>query len=373
MFIIFSDQTDSHSNAIKWGIMRSGFDCITVDLSDFKKDHDDLVVMSTTLEKPVFRINGRYITADEIDCIWFRKLPVPFSSPLKNSGNYTLFEKANIDESIGRFSYEFLVAISQCVPTINSPLTSGLALYKSTHILAKTNELKTPFSIMTSDLGFVAAEFEKRGLTECVHKPIRHNVWQHDTEGRTKPSTKVSIGDLKNYADKQQIPGIFQEVILKAREYRVIVFDESCIVLKQEETQSGNGHDIDWRFIKTKLSVLHGEMKQKIVDLVLPVTKDLNLAHCSIDVALDMNGDLWMLDINPYGQFLGYDLRIKGADILRSATEFLLSRAHKSIPTEVTILVQDFLSEWDEEKQGALEDTDSSDLVSRLAVSIFND
>lgn len=105
-------------------------------------------------------------------------------------------------------------------------------------------------------------------------------------------------------------PSIFQEMIVKKHEYRIIYFNEKCYataILSQENSLTILDSRINNNAVESKIVAvkLDADIEFKITHLM----KNLNLPIGSIDLLHSIDDKYYFLEVNPVGQIGGYSER----------------------------------------------------------------
>lgn len=114
---------------------------------------------------------------------------------------------------------------------------------------------------------------------------------------------------IRNLSDTF-FPSIFQEMIVKKHEYRIIYFNEKCYataILSQENNLTIldsriNNDSVESKIVAVKLDA---DIELKIANLM----KNLNLPIGSIDLLHSIDNKYYFLEVNPVGQIGGYSER----------------------------------------------------------------
>jgi hypothetical protein len=122
--------------------------------------------------------------------------------------------------------------------------------------------------------------------------------------------TKNIDEDLIRNLSNTFFPSIFQEMIVKKHEYRIIYFNKKCYataILSQENSLTildsrMNNDSVESKIVAVKLDA---EIELKITHLM----KNLNLPIGSIDLLHSIDDKYYFLEVNPVGQIGGYSER----------------------------------------------------------------
>jgi len=119
-------------------------------------------------------------------------------------------------------------------------------------------------------------------------------------------------------------PAIYQEIVSKQADIRVIVIGKQLFAVKQDSSKS--------RYIDSRLSgrmenpnITPTNLPESIQLQCLHVMERLRLVFGCIDLALDESGNYWFLEVNPNGQFLAYEEICPSLPLLDTFCRFLIS------------------------------------------------
>lgn len=184
---------------------------------------------------------------------------------------------------------------------LNAPHLIALAenkIYQLT--LAKSLDFKVPDTLVSNDPGAIK-EFASNG--QIVGKPLRNAVVKGGTRDRVLFTTRISIDGETDDASIRACPVIVQREIRKKFDVRVTVVGEQ-VFATTIDSQSDPATEVDWRRMSTAgLEHAIYRLPAATADRCIDLTRRLGLRFGAIDFVLDVEDQLWFLEINPNGQW----------------------------------------------------------------------
>lgn len=162
-----------------------------------------------------------------------------------------------------------------------------------------------------------------------VYKPLTGHFWTHSGTPRYQTQT-AAIKHISVLTDASisACPGIYQEIIDKVGDIRSVVIGNqvfSALITPRERLTADEVDHRRW--------LSHGDFEAKEFRLppevergLLDVTRDFGLSYSAADFALDKNGGLNFLELNPAGQFGYVEQIVPSLRILDALVKLLLQR-----------------------------------------------
>lgn len=326
MFVILTRAGDLDSYCIAWALEQLGCDARVLSYGALRPNISKL--SARLVDQEVLLRWGSYeFSEGDIQAIWLRKPPNPImylSEPILPSP--CDFESGNFDETLNLHLNSAVHSISSLGPVINHPQNSIIANNKL-YQLQKCNSihLRKPKTYIGSEKSSIVEFFERH--EKIIYKPLRHNVWVSNGVARACKTTVTSKQELQSTLDGDFLPGVFQELIEKEIEYRVIILGSEVICIEKRPF-TGSHHDIDWRFSdESNFRSNHVKLPPEIVKACLCIVQSLGLDHASIDLAIDENGNYIFFEANPFGQYMVYEKTFPKTRLLEKSTKLMLSKA----------------------------------------------
>jgi glutathione synthase/RimK-type ligase-like ATP-grasp enzyme len=193
---------------------------------------------------------------------------------------------------------------------------------------------------MPKTLGFLDPECDPKYRHYVVYQTRKEIVQKIDTEFKYPVIVKMNSGsqgvnvfkcddihDIEKAIDTifnrdslhYDYVALAQEYISLEKEFRVIVLKNEVELVYEKDTSEAGipiGNISPLHRSGAKAVVLQDEnLKQKIKDFVGNLSKKISIKYVGLDVALDTNGDLWLIEINTKPGF-GYFIRDNGPELI---------------------------------------------------------
>lgn len=167
---------------------------------------------------------------------------------------------------------------------------------------------------------FVAAQ-----PSGCVYKTLASPpVWKTaDGGGAFAYTSRVRIEDLPEPDLLRAVPGIYQALVPKDHELRVMVMGASVFAARLESQKTRKGR-LDWRKAYEELDLAPCSLPEAVAAACRRVLRELGLVFGCLDLIVTPEGDHVFLEANEMGQFLWVE-DMGGPALLDPFTEFLLS------------------------------------------------
>ena len=172
--------------------------------------------------------------------------------------------------------------------------------------LAKNLGLRIPETLISNDPARVREFVADQG--KVIVKPLLPMVWRDertDSAGSILAlTTRIDMEAVRNDVAVRGCPMIYQELIEKEKEYRVLVFgsDVLCVELN---TQKREATSLDWRAVNPNtLDLREVPLPNYVRAQLLRFMRKAGLLHGSFDLAVTPAGEVVFFEINEQGQTL---------------------------------------------------------------------
>lgn len=291
MILIFTIAADQDTaDVIRW-LHRYEADFLRVNEADSVEVHY-LDVMGHQL---ILSINGRLISLDEIDMVWYRKGSLLRNNPLTGNeelDRYLRQEREKLEEYVA-----LLLEQKPHLGTFLRRHPNKLEVLRE----AQNIGLKIPATyVCTNREDLIKIQAKQSAL---ITKTLNHPI--------SLDSPAVRVAMYTQMIDKKidAIPENFsaslvQECIPKMGDIRVVVLNGVCygmLVFSQNNEQTR----IDFRHIPEGYShqVSPFQMPTAIEKKVLQLLKQFDITFASVDLIYSTDKDYYFLEFNPSGQF----------------------------------------------------------------------
>jgi RimK-like ATP-grasp domain len=331
MILMVSVQTDLHARLVQRRLREKGVESVIFDMAEVPA-HTRLSARVAPGAAPRMQIRRerepKVIDLSKVDSVWFRR-----------------WDSLTLDPNMSPEDHEFaklesfamlqsLVVLLEDRFFINHPVTAhatDAGNGKIGHLEhARKAGLVVPRTLATNDPDEARAFIE-----ECpagaIYKPFRTAVRMHtDEAGEEQASliftTKMDDATLARLDGVVHAPCIFQEMIPKKFELRVIVMGERVFACELH-SQVREEFAVDFRRDSDMSETPHvpHDLPREIGQKLIAVNKALGLVYGAFDLILTPDGRYVFLEVNQGGQFLWLEEQ-GGLPLLENFTEMLIQR-----------------------------------------------
>lgn len=263
----------------------------------------------------------RTVYSDRLKSVWWRHPVAPEVTGLKDERDNQFAVDQTKTAMLG------VLETARCL-LVNDPIQQLAAENKITQqLVALDNGFRVPDQLVTNNVAS-AESFLQGGVS--IYKPLSHPILSMlpgDTHSRTGPTITVEPEHMEYIQGVESCPTWFQRRIAKKFEYRVTIIDGECFTARINP-HTDDGEILDWREYDD-LGFEYCELPVDVAQRVVAVVNDMNLVFACIDLIESTDGEYYLLDVNPCGQFLFVEEvvpELKMADALIA----LLRRGHRS-------------------------------------------
>ena len=284
MLLIVSNSTDATADFAEPEIARRGQPYWRLDTDTYPHD------ARLTLRRDCALLATREATIDisEVRVVWWRRPTPPQISGRADAVNRWASEEARL-------------ALDGAFRTMNShwvnhPDANRPAQDKVTQLRrAEQLDFAVPDWLVTNDPA-TALEFGERHLGGVVAKPM--GTGRID-DARTFWTSRVQQDDLTTLGPE---PYLLERFIERRADLRITVVGEEVFAVSIDSSEHPQAHD-DWR--RAGLSAHHDvvTLDPATASRCLALTQSFGLSFAAIDLAIDLEGRAWFLEINPNGQW----------------------------------------------------------------------
>lgn len=371
MILISTKASDVHAFAIAQALNDLGAETEVLEYGGLVKNPDHFQVHN--LDKPQLILNGQ---AKAPKLVWFRKLVQTMRMPEQDK--LSDYESANVDEAFTTFATGLQSFLALTDNTINPPHTSLPASNKIYQArVAKRMGLRLPQTIFATKPDKAALLKISDADKNVIYKPLRSSMWRTDPDKKSYAVTQtalIHIDDILEYPGKDYVPAIFQQPIEKASEVRVCVFGRHIIAIEQRPEGTPN-ESVDWRVsdFNNGYKFNQIELPDRLKTKILKFMETLHLQVGAFDFAVDKQGNLHFLEVNPFGQFLYLEEFNPEIQLFKTAVQFLIEEASYQdqikVPADLSVLdYKEALEKVSSEHMGT--GTHIFDQISRKGLSV---
>ena len=323
--LILSRSLDLETDIVCIELLRRGIDYVRLNAEEITHR----LTVANSIEQDSFpqceiKLGSRLINLSDISAVWLRH----FDYCLIQSNNndlYTAFIFQQWNDALqilyGRIENKWINSLHATTMTNNR-------IAQLTY--ARRAGFKIPSTLITNDPQR-ARSFYRDHNGDIILKALHH----HDIEVNKKIysiySHRMNSEDLLNIADLIYAPCILQERIPNYSELRVTVIQDKVFISKLgSEISALSCNDIH-RIPLSKLPQKSIELGSDLNKRCIRFIKSLGLKYGAIDFVMDMDEELFFLEVNPSGDWLWIERQTK-LPITRHVVDLIEGTAKGSNP-----------------------------------------
>lgn len=233
-------------------------------------------------------IFGERVSIEAMKVLWYRRPMLP-QDPKTNT--------PQIQHAVDRACQTSLLGAFLCCFSgtwVNDPVRNDFASNKLFQLaMASKCGLRTPRTIVSSNVDEMDAFISSSAGGRAIVKPIR------GTPG-VSPFARLVNSGRDALGDAPAMPNILQEYVPGTRHLRCVAFGEQVVATALDT------REVDWRLDATITHVeyaLTDAMRERLLHLL----RVLGLRMGVFDLKLGDGDDIWWLEVNPQGQFIGVE------------------------------------------------------------------
>lgn len=240
---------------------------------------------------------GVTVRDDEVQAVWLRRLAPPLLDPELAPE----FRDGCAREAVAALA-GFLDGLHEARWIDPWPAIEAAENKLRQLRLAHHHGLPIPPTLVTNDPEAVRAFYADHG-GEVVAKLLTPFSTSMDGASPFVHTSRVEAGDLDDLDGLAHAPMVFQGLVPKARELRVILVDGRGFVGAIDARGSARGQ-IDWRLARPEESSWSvGSLPEAVAARLGAVVQDLGLRYGAADLIVTPEGEHVFLEVNPMGEW----------------------------------------------------------------------
>lgn len=274
------------------------------------------------------------IHSEQIEAVWYRKL-WDLHTPAELAPEYhsIFFQEYH---SMRNLFFHALEHLPWMNPMRQDHFVGNDKLLQLT--TAQACGITIPQTLFTNDAAKVSVFFHEVCQGEMIAK--LHGTLSRSMNGDqpSLPTTRIEASDLDELDTLIYCPMIFQRLIPKAYELRVIYIDGVYYAGKINAQHSVKGA-VDWRFANdVQLSWEPYTLPEAVCAQLTALMHQLKLVFGAMDIICDVHGNYVFLEVNPQGEWgmlqrdLGYPI---AETIAEKLVQMIDSRLHATNHTKL--------------------------------------
>lgn len=303
VLVLTNSYDDCHVEAVFDRIHANGGETIRLDIDRVLRGESHLTFDYASDTILLTSPSGDY-NLREVDSVWYRK-------PFGFSQTYGFLEHIRdpVQRSVvDREAHDTVDSICMLLSDkfwINRPLAISKARLKPyQYAVAKRLGMPVLPTVVTSNPD-TARQFCSQGPT--VFKPITVSSMEYGDEHFMVETTLMTEPLIESLDLIRSQPIILQRFAEKSSELRVTCVGRELFVARQIP-DSTTTHTVDWRSLQGTGSryEIGFTLPQSIVVAIERLMNEFDLGFAAMDFVVDIRGDIYFLEVNPNGQWLGY-------------------------------------------------------------------
>lgn len=323
VLVLTNSYDDSHVQAVFDVVRAQGHRTLRIDIDRIVRGENHISLNYETGEI-IYTTPDGIFDLREVDSVWYRK-PFGFGQTfgflehIQDPVQRTVIDKEMHD------TVDSICMLLADKFWINHPIAITRARLKP-YQLAVAKRLGLPVlpTLVTSDPD-AAREFCVQGPT--VFKPITVSNMEYGDDSYMVETTLMTDELIDSLDLIRSQPIILQRLVEKSSELRVTCIGDELFIAQQ--VSDGSSPDIvDWRSLQESGSRYETgySLPTEIVDAIRKIMHEFNLGFAAMDFVVDGQGNVYFLEVNPNGQWLGYTDEIG----LPAATTMASCLVHKT-------------------------------------------
>lgn len=288
MLLILGQEADPHISSVVPKLQKRGIDTILV--LDLYAPSPISIMLDGNRSLPEI---------DLIDFIWWRLKP-----KLSDVG---YFPVDHVEGSF--FASEWNATFEYYTENIpqERQLSSMLRIWRANNKISQADVatktgFNTPRTLVTNSSEKAIDFFKEEAI---VYKSLTSVA---AGKGGFCATTNISLDDIRRSSEEiSRCPVLLQQRIDKREEWRVHIFgDQIYAVAKKPKDKNDCG--VDWRLLdRDKCTIQPVSVPEEISRMCLSYLTAYSLPHGIFDLAIDKSGEVFFLECNPEGQYMGYE------------------------------------------------------------------
>lgn len=332
--LIFSSEWDLHARAISWSLNSRNVPAKILDPTRFPSHtRFSLQLNASPLTaltyKPAGELDGSF-DLQNVGAVWCRRMMnkpkiLDFSNVHQDDLNNVITDSVAFITGMWHFVKGVL---GPDVPWLNPVQNLEHAASKALQLqIAHEVGFVVPATIIGND-PVVIRDFFQRNDGAIIMKPFLQKGWVENDKTLLQNTVAIEADDLKDDAPLQLCPAIYQALVKKQFELRVVVLGDKIIAAKLD-SQSHEHTRLDWRVdaYKQVMAITAYQFSPDEERKIHLFMKRIGLHMGSLDFIVDETGNLVFLEVNEQGQFLFLEAQCPELRLMAEVSAFLAKSA----------------------------------------------
>lgn len=329
--LILTQSFDPHIPPVAEEIKRRNMQVIRFDFGDFPEQVQLAARIGPHRWQGTIQHENQIHTLEEIQSIWWRRPNSPQASTNYDIPTRIFLDRENLRGFIGVIrqqgqDHERLFWVSKRDRI-------QIAEFKPVQLQeAQSLGIRIPHTLITNNPAEARTfyqEFDGRIIVKAIGKgAVDPNNAHNFGDERFIYTSPVLEQDLENFEEVQVCAHLFQEMLSKSMDLRVIVIGRRVFTIGIHSHAPQT--ELDWRVDYNSLSYSIEQLPAEIEQKVLQLVRHFDLQYSSMDFIVTPTGEYVFIEMNPNGQFLwmepptGLPMASAMADLLCFPQEYCL-------------------------------------------------
>ncbi|MFH1661841.1 MAG: MvdC/MvdD family ATP grasp protein [Candidatus Falkowbacteria bacterium] len=299
--LVISNKFDVHTDSVVFHLNEMGESVIRINTEDFRKNS---INWRSCNDWSIATHENRTVNPSKIKSVYVRRM-----APINTDDIQSDYKEFVKDES--QVMLDALPFLLSEVLFIDDPLIRGRSSNKIVQlVMAEQSGLLIPNTLITNQFDQVEKFCAQQ---KTIYKTLNVPIIDFKKNGLGMINTTViyenDLQSIKNSIDVA--PCIFQEYVEKCFELRIHIIGKKIFSVKID-SQNYKGAEVDWRCGDfDKLHYENYELPNGIKEKILELMESLLLNFGIIDMIVTPDGDNVFLEINPNGNWIWIEQKIK--------------------------------------------------------------
>jgi glutathione synthase/RimK-type ligase-like ATP-grasp enzyme len=313
--LILSHVGDIHSGAVSAALATYGIDSQIFRFDEFPVS--STITYDLASAGPILKGRDADARLDEFDTVWNRRGWDPVFAPELDERDRLL-----AGPICRRFADEMRLSPPPGQLWVNPRSAQLLMRSKALQLrLAREIGFAIPRTLISNDVEAIRGFLSGPG--DFIVKSIAPMSWTEDGAVVSLPTTRIALDEVADRLSVQSCPMIYQQLVEKSHELRVIVCGTRTSWVKLH-SQEGDRYREDWRQgVVTEMKVEPVAPPDGLESKILTFCRRANLLHASFDLAITPDGSAVFFEVNEQGQSLWVEEVNPDIRILEMLTAFL--------------------------------------------------
>jgi glutathione synthase/RimK-type ligase-like ATP-grasp enzyme len=322
--LITTEPNDIHAIHVKLALENKGHRCVLWFIADMPTQQFNSIYCSNDNDYWLTESNTQdtiKITDDAFDVVWWRRPRRPYIPTTHYQHDLDFIKKENSlfydSISVNIAKNAWWINPSHAIKYANSKIYQLKLAYKC--------GFKIPATLISNSPKLIK-EFLIKYQRKVIYKPFQAHHWLEGDCLKFSYTNKIDLDNLPCDQLLQIVPGIYQQQLIKKYELRITCFGDHLVAIKIASQQHLKGLN-DWRVIPSnELLIEPYRLSQSIEKKIRLFMRQLDIVFGCFDIVVDVDDDIYFLEVNQQGQFLWIEDCLPEIKMLDKFVKFILAK-----------------------------------------------